>query len=595
MLPQAGNDEVHSNHSESGSRSLLRDLFSLHRRSIVHVGLFSLFINVLFLVPPLYMLQVYDRVLTSRSPETLLVLTLVVVWLFLTMGILELARSRILIRVGNRFDASYADAVHRLLARRAAQQGSKVSAQPLNDLSTIRQFISGNAPFALFDAPWVSVYLAVLFLFHSAFGWFAIAAMITLMAIALLQDRATRGLQERHQQAAARATASFSEQLHNAEVIHAMGMHDVLRQRWSQSHREAVASYADAADRSGLWSSMSKTLRLLFQSLMLGLGAYLAIGNQITAGMVIAGSILMGRALAPIDQLIGHWRQFGNVRAAHHRLAKVLASLPEQAPRMALTPPSGRVTVDNVVLIPPNARKPVLKGVSFELAAGETLLVIGPSAAGKSSLVRAMLGLWPLAAGSVRYDDADVQHWERGALAAHVGYLPQDVLLFDGSVAENIARFGELDHRRVIKAARVAGVHGMISMLPEGYDTRIGADGSTLSGGQRQAIGLARAVYGKPRLVVLDEPNANLDSDGENALRRGCRYLKKHGVSIVMVNHRSRSLGLADKILVMEAGRVKFFGPRDSVLAELNRTVAGPKIARRQIQPSPLATAGRWG
>lgn len=567
-------------------------MITMQKRSLGYVGLFSLFINFLFLVPPLYMLQVYDRVLTSRSTETLVVLTLVVVWLFLTMGVLEFARSRILIRFSNRFDQSLADTVYRELSRRAAEQPGTASQQPLQDVSTLRQFLSGNAPFAIFDSPWVSVYLGVLFLFHAAFGWFAVAATLVLLTIAVLHDRSTRALQERHQQAVGQTSNTVSEQLRNAEVVKAMGMGDALHERWSAAHRNAVASFANAADKSGLWTSMSKTLRLLFQSLMLGLGAYLAIGNEITAGMVIAGSILMGRALAPVDQFIAHWRQFGNARAAYRRLDALMSAMPDASARMALPRPSGEVTVENAVLVPPNARKPILKGVNFRLPAGETLLIIGPSAAGKSSLVRAILGLWPLAAGAVRLDEADIQHWDRARLAKHIGYLPQDIELFDGTVGENIARFGDLDHRHVIRAARIAGVHDMISNLPDGYETRIGLAGVALSGGQRQAIGLARAVYGKPQLVVLDEPNANLDSEGERALRRGCRYLKKRGVSIIMVNHRSRSIGLADKLLVMEEGRVKMFGPRDAVLTELNKAVAGPKIARRHIQPSALA-AGR--
>lgn len=579
--------------TNSANKSRLRDLLASQRRSLGYVGLFSLFINFLFLVPPLYMLQVYDRVLASRSSETLAVLTLVVIWLFLTMGILEFARSRILIRLSTRVDQQLGDTIYRGITRNALTDPGKTSQQPLQDLSTLRQFIAGNAPFALFDTPWVSVYLGVLFLFHQAFGWFAVAATLTLLCVAILHDRSTRTLQSQHSGSAAQAGAVVGEQLRNAEVMHAMGMRDALHGRWSDSHSRAVASFSDSADRSGLWTSISKTLRLLFQSLMLGLGAYLAIGNEITAGMVIAGSILMGRALAPVDQLIAHWRQFSGARAAYRRLDQLLLGLADEQPRIALPRPSGEVRVENAVLIPPNGRKPVLKGVSFRLPAGETLLVIGPSAAGKSSLVRAILGVWPLTAGVVRLDESDIQHWERAALAPHVGYLPQDIELFDGTVAENIARFGEMQDRRVIKAARIAGVHDMISGLPDGYETRIGPSGIALSGGQRQAIGLARAVYGRPRLVVLDEPNANLDSDGERALRRGCRYLKKNGVSIIMVNHRSRSLGLADKILVLEDGRTKMFGPRDAVLAELNRAVADPKVARRQIQPSALA-AGRW-
>ena len=576
----------------NNSTSQFRQLLASHRYSLGYVALFSLFINLLFLVPPLYMLQIYDRVLTSRSSETLVVITFVVVWLFLTMGLLEFVRSRMLVRLGSRLDAQLSGPLYETITRLALAGPEQATTRPLHDLASVRQFVSSNAPFALFDTPWVTVYLGILFLFHPAFGWFALAATVVLLGLAVMQDVSTRGLQEKYAKTSLHSVELAAEQLRNAEVLHAMGMQGAMHERWRQQHQLAIGVQSAASDRAGIWVNISKTLRLLFQSLMLGLGAYLALGNVITGGMVIAGSILMGRALAPVDQLIAHWRQFNGARAAFSRLEELLTRMSADAPRMALPVPSGEITIENAVLVPPESENPVLKGISFRVGAGETLVIIGHSAAGKSTLVRAMLGLWPLTAGSVRLDQSEITHWDRVELGRHIGYLPQDIELFDGSVAENIARFGHVKHRAVIKAARVAGVHEMISSLPEGYNTRIGPGGATLSGGQRQGIGLARAVYGRPRLVVLDEPNSNLDSDGEQALRRGCRYLKKHGVTVIMVNHRSRSLGLADKILVMEQGRLKLFGPRDAVLEHMGSSVADPKVARRHIRPAAAHANG---
>jgi len=325
----------------------------------------------------------------------------------------------------------------------------------------------------------------------------------------------------------------------------------------------------------------------------LGLGAYLAIGNAITAGMVIAGSILMGRALAPVDQFVAHWRLYRSARAAFDRLHAMLAELPAGSARMPLPKPTGRLALSNVVMIPPHARKPVLQGVSFELAAGEALVVTGASGSGKSVLLRSILGIWPLTAGSVRLDGSDISHWERASLASYIGYLPQDVELFAGSVAENIARFGEVKQRRVTTAAHLVGVNDMICALPDGYDTRVGPGGISLSGGQRQGIALARAVYGRPSLVVLDEPGSNLDRDGELAVRRACKYLKKHGVTVVMVTHRAHLVDVADSMLLLEQGRVKAFGPCDEVEAQRRPVKSRAKVARRHIAPA-IPSFGKW-
>ncbi len=565
------------------SQTELRRVLETHRKNLLYVALFSFFINLLMLVPPLYMLQIYDRVLTSRSTETLLVLTLVVLWLFMTMGMLEFVRSRILVRLSARLDDQLNSRLYQSVSKLALQEPEKATHHPLMDLSSLRQFLSSNAPFVVFDAPWVTVYLGILFLFHTSFGWFAVFATAVLVTLTLINEFSTRGLQRQASDESMKATNAASAQLRNAEVLHAMGMQNALRERWLRNHLQGLKAQCEASDRNGLWTSVSKTLRLLFQSLILALGAYLAILNEITAGMVIAGSILMGRALAPVDQLIGSWKQFTGTRAAYHRLNAVLSGVPATAQRMSLPVPKGALQIENAVLIPPGGQTPVLKGVSLALRAGETLALVGPSAAGKSSLVRAILGVWPLAAGSVRLDGTELQHWNRDELGPRIGYLPQDIELFDGTVAENIARFNEIDDFLVMKAAQRAGVDNMIRALPDGYETRIGVGGVALSGGQRQLLGLARALYGRPKLVVLDEPNSNLDEEGELALLRACLYVKKRNATLILVTHRRNILSVVDKVLVLEDGRLRLFGPRDAVLERLMPGADNPKVAKRHI------------
>ncbi len=563
-------------------------MLSANKGTLVTAGFFSFFINIIMLVPPIYMLQVYDRVMASRSEETLLLLTLIVAWMFVTMGILDFARSRMLIRFGARLDDQLNARVCDALGRHALQNPGRTTNQPLNDLMQIRQFLLGNGAFAFFDTPWVPIYLAVLFLFDPLFGWLALLSVIVLLALTLVNEFSTRGSIRKAAEAQVDAFRISDAQIKNAEVLMAMGMRESIHKQWLQKHLQAIKMQSETADRSGLWTGLSKNLRLLFQSMMLGLGAYLAIENHITAGMVIAGSILLGRALAPIDQLIGAWKSFSSARLAYSRLNQLLAQFPEHERRLTLPAPSGALVVEAAVLIPPGGQQPVLKGISLALRAGEMLAVIGNSAAGKTSLVRAMLGVWPLSAGSVRLDGAEIQHWNRDELGPEIGYLPQDVELFDGTIAENIARFGELDPNQIVAAARLAGVDEMIRRLPEGYSTRIGADGAALSGGQRQRIGLARAVYGQPKLVVLDEPNSNLDEKGEWALESACHHLKKRGVTLILVSHRKNILDLADKILMMEEGRMKLFGPKTAVLEELSKVAHQPPA---RVQPLHLADA----
>ena len=392
---------------------------------------------------------------------------------------------------------------------------------------------------------------------------------MVILSLAIANELTTRDYHQRAASTNEQANRMVHAQLENAEVLYAMGMQSALQQRWLERHLDALKAQAASSDRAGLWTNLSKTLRLLFQSLMLGLGAWLAINNELSSGMVIAGSILMGRALAPVDQLINTWKQSKGARSAYRRLNQLLNEVPKTEQRLTLPPPQGHLRVESATLVPPGGSLPVLKSVDLFVPAGETLVIFGPSAAGKSSLARAMVGVWPLMAGKVRLDGTEMGHWNREELGPYIGYLPQDIELFEGTVAENIARFGEPDADKVAAAARLASVDEMIRYLEDGFETRIGVKGVTLSGGQRQRIGLARALYGDPRLVILDEPNASLDEQGEAALMATCKTLKERGISLVMVTHRSGLLQLADKLLLLSNGQVKLFGERDAVLQKM--------------------------
>ncbi|GAB2604711.1 type I secretion system permease/ATPase [Nitrincola alkalisediminis] len=546
------------------------------RSSFIHVGIFSLCINLLMLVPALYMLQVYDRVIASGSESTLLMLTLIMVVLLTTMGILEWVRSSIMQKVSNRlnhqlspkmFDVSYRQALY--------SGGTLVSSQPLKDLNGIRQFLSSNGLFAFFDSPWVPVYIFILYLFHPWIGSMALGSVIILTGLALLNEKVTQSAQAAANKELTQAANSVSKNLHNAEVIESMGMLSHIRHRWSVKNKSAQAFQILANERAAILSSVSKTFRIIIQSLVLGLGAYLALQQAISPGMMIAGSILLGRALAPIDQMIGVWKHFITVREQYARLHNTLETDIGPHEQMSLPEPIGEITAENAVICAPGSRVPILKGLSFYVAPGDMIGVIGPSAAGKSTFARALLGIWPALSGKIRLDGADIFTWDREELGPHIGYLPQDIELFEGTISDNIARFGKADPKEVVTAARLAGVHDMILRLPDGYDTYISTQGGTLSGGQRQRIGLARALYGKPKFVVLDEPNSNLDHQGEAALAQTLKYLKRIRATVFIITHRTNVLSLVDKLMVLNQGTLTLYGPRDRVIAELNKANAG--------------------
>lgn len=562
------------------------------RGSFVAVGIFSLFINILMLVPSIYMLQIYDRVISSGSEVTLLMLTLLMAMLLIVMGALEWVRSAILVRISNRIDFNLGPRVYEAVFRYNLYSGGKGGgSQALSDLHSLRQFMTSNGLFAFFDAPWVPIYMLVMFIFHPMLGWIAVVGALILLTLALINEKATQKPLGEANQAQAEAMAMTNTSLRNAEVIESMGMLDNMRNRWLQRSLTSLSLQSKASHRAGFLANFSKTFRVLLQSLILGAGAYLAIRQELTPGLMIAGSILLGRALAPIDLMVGSWKGFIGARQQYQRLNKLLQQIPPTAEKMTLPEPQGELLLERAVVAPPGTRTPVIKGIQLRIGKGQSVAIVGPSGAGKSSLARAMLGIWPCLSGHIRLDDADVFSWDRQQLGSHVGYLPQDIELFDGSVSENICRFGEADPDAIVKAAKMAGIHAMILQLPQGYDTVLGSQHGVLSGGQRQRIGLARALYGDPVLVVLDEPNSNLDQVGEQALDEALEALRQQQTTVITVTHRPTILAKADNILVLNQGLAEMYGPRQEVLPKL--LAAQNKVASANPPSGPVSPVAK--
>ena len=549
----------------------LRRSFGQLRQAFLAVALFSFFINLLMLVPPLFMLQMFDRVLSSGSIPTLVMLLIVAVGLLIVLGLLEWSRNRVLVRAGARLDAQLADRLFDATFFRSLRRPDRATTQPLRDLTSLRQFMTGQGVFAFFDAPWTPLFLAVLFLFHPWIGTLALIGAILLFALAYTNEVVTRKPLGAANGEFNKETDFADANLRNAEVLEAMGMTGRLRRRWQGFHQNVLGLQGLASDRSATLTAISKSLRMILQVGVLSVGAYLAVQQQITPGVMIAGSIIMARALAPIDQAMGAWRGFIGARTAWQRLDDVLENTPERGQPMALPAPAGRLSVSGLVVVPPGANTPALRGVEFDLEPGQALGVIGPSAAGKSTLARALIGVWPSYTGDVRIDGAEIQHWDRAQLGPYLGYLPQDVELFDGTISENIARFGEVDPQAVVQAAQRTGLHEMILRLPQGYDTPIGINSGALSAGQRQRIALARAVYGDPRVIVLDEPNSNLDQAGGEARTETIRQLRQQGRAVVLIAHRPAVLAAVDRVLVLQDGKVAALGPREEILNRFTR------------------------
>lgn len=555
--------------SRTGSpRSAIAAAFAASRSALIGTGAISCVTNLLMLTGPLFMLQIYDRVLTSGSVPTLVALLVLVSGLFAFMGALELLRSRILVRVGLRLDRILNERVFEAVVRVAPAAGGSTT-QTLRDLDQLRQFVSGPGPFAIFDMPWAPLYFAVIFLFHWWLGLVAVGGALVLLTLSLINEFATR---KPLAEAAAHSARSFTlaeAGRRNAEVLHAMGMYRNYLQRWLGAHDTALGEQTRSSDRAGTITAATKATRLFLQSLMLATGAYLALQQIVTPGVMIAASIILARALAPIEQAIGHWRGFTSARQGMSRVKAALAALPEDTSRMRLPEPQGRLTVEKAYAAPPGVADPILKDISFRLSPGDALGVIGPSASGKSTLARALVGVWPLIHGAVRLDDAALDQWDPEQLGRNIGYLPQDVELFDGTVEENIARFeAERDPEAVVAAAQKADVHRLILALPDGYGTRIGEGGAVLSAGQRQRVALARALYREPVLIVLDEPNSNLDADGDAALTRAIETLRADGRVVVVMAHRPSAITAVNLLLVLKEGRQVEFGPKAEVLRD---------------------------
>ncbi|MFK3815651.1 type I secretion system permease/ATPase [Pseudomonas sp. NPDC089407] len=567
------------------SRSELADTLFRLRRSFYALAAFSGVINVMMLTPAVYMLQVYDRALVSRNVTTLAMLTVLVVGLFLLMSALEMIRTRVLVRVGNCLDMDLNRRIFSAAFERNLSRAGGNPAQALQDLAQVRQFLTGNGLFAFFDAPWTPIYLLVCYLIHPWLGLVTMIGSLILVFLAYLTEKATQTPLAEANQAALSSASYANNNLRNAEVIEAMGMLPAVGKRWYQGHLRILQMQTLASDRAALISSTGRFVRITLQSLILGTGALLAIEGKITPGMMIACSILTGRALGPVEQVIASWKQLLGCRLAWGRLNDLLQDYPQRPPSMSLQRPMGMLAVENVIAGAPGSNTSIVRGVSFSLAAGDSLGIIGPSASGKSTLARLLVGVWPAQAGKVRLDGADIFTWNKAELGPWLGYLPQDVELFEGSIAENIARFAEVDSDAVIRAARSSGVHEMILRFPQGYDTRLAADGSPLSGGQKQRIALARALYGEPNLVVLDEPNANLDDVGEKALVDALAELKARGATVILISHRPNVLCAVDQILMLRDGGVHMLGSRDEVFNALRKAAVIPAAAA-----APLAS-----
>lgn len=556
------------------------------KKTFRNIGVFSAVINMLMLMPAIYMLQLYDSVLTSRNEMTLLMLTLIMLGAYVFMGTLEYVRTFVLIRVGAQLDMKLNRRVYTAAFEASLKHGDTNAGQALKDLTNIRQFLTGNALFAFFDAPWFPIYIFVIFMFHPVLGAFALCGTTLLIILAYINEKISHQPLADANSVAVASTNLATNNLRNAEVIEAMGMLPNLQSRWYQLHSRFLNLQAEASEKSGIVTALSKSSTVALQSMMLGLGALLVLDNSITPGMMIAGSILLGRAIAPVQLLISVWRQIGGTRSAYDRLVKLLDDNPARKAGMALPKPQGLITVENVTAAPPGSKIPVIKGLTFSLPAGEVLGIIGPSGSGKSTLARLLVGVWPAAAGKVRLDGADVYLWNKDELGPHVGYLPQDIELFAGSVSENIARFGQIDAEKVILAAKRAGVHEMILNMPEGYDTHLGDGGAGLSGGQKQRLGLARAMYDDPSLIVLDEPNSNLDDTGEQALLAAIIDLRKRGKTIVLITHRTSILSATNKLLLLHDGTAKIYGPTQQVIEALTKQQQAQLAQKKADDPA---------
>jgi PrtD family type I secretion system ABC transporter len=570
-------------------RSELGEALRACRSAFIGVGVMSCMINLLYLTGSLFMLEVYDRVLPSRSVPTLVGLILLAGFLYAAQGVLDLIRGRILGRIGTSLDETLNARVFDIVVRLPLTVGSRNEGlQPLRDLDNVRSFLGGMGPGAFFDLPWLPFYLAICFAFHVLIGVTALVGAVILVTLTVMTEFLSRTPARQALGLAARRNDLAAASRRNAEVLVAMGMSGRLTRRWAEANQNYLDGNQRASDVSGGLGAAAKVMRMMLQSAVLAVGAYLVIHQEATAGIIIAGSILSARALAPVDLAIAHWKSFIAARQSWHRLTGLLDSMPARAAPTLLQTPSSRLSIEGVGIVPPGDQRLIVQDVTFALTAGNGLGIIGPSGSGKSSLVRALVGVWQPVRGKVRIDGAALDQWSSDVLGRYIGYLPQDVELFSGSVAQNICRFDpEATSDGIISAAKEAGVHEMIIKMREGYDTQVGEQGTALSAGQAQRVALARALYGNPFLIVLDEPNSNLDTEGDEALTRAIRGARERGAIVVVVAHRPIGIEAVDQLLVLKDGRVQAFGPKETVLGQ----VLQPRVAA----PSPIKIVSDGG
>ena len=571
--------------------SPLNEAFGKFKSIIASTLVFSFAINCLLFVGPLYMLQIYDRVLSSRNETTLVMISLIALAMLMVYGIMEFVRSRMLVRAGLQFDDVLTNSIFpRVVKARLANPNSGAEFI-LSDIDKVREFMTGQGILTFFDALWVPLFLVICYLFHPWLGAIAAGGAIVIFALAFLNDFTTKKQLQEANMAVQGANQFAGAVLQNAEVIKSMGMEKPLGERWRERHGSMLTAQAGASDKAGAVMAFSKFVRMALQSAILGMGAYLALQQQVSPGVMIAASIMMGRALSPVEQSVAQWKQFVAARQASARLKRLFDSVPSDFERTELPNPKGEISVEQFTTLVPGTRTPLLKGITFQVPAGETLAVVGPSGSGKSTLLRSLVGVQPAANGTIRIDGAELSQWNAEQLGQNLGYLPQDVKLFSGTIAENIARFAEAESEDVVRAAKMAGVHDMILHLKDGYETQIGDNGHQLSGGQRQRVGLARALFNLPQIVILDEPNSNLDNEGEEALTEAIKALKEIGITVIVATHKTNLLAVCDRVLVMQDGTIRgLTTPRELLKpgggATPQTPAAQPVAAKPQVAPS---------
>jgi len=568
-------------------KSPLREAFAACRTSVLSAMFFSFFINLLTLTVPIYIMQIFNRVLISRSAETLVLLTMMALVALVVFGLLSIIRSRMLLHEGIKFDQILSKQVHRALIMRSLRTTEARNAQELRDLGVLRNFLAGPDLQTLFDLPWTPIFIVVIWLCHPLLGMVTIAGVAGLLGFAIVNDMKTRPHIEQGNRASIKSFTGAVTNMRNAEVVEAMGMAPAVTERWGRLNDVTLGHQTIGSDTANSIGSWSRTFRLILQMLIFAVGAFLVIEKDINPGIMMAAVYLLGIALRPIETAIRTWKQLLVARESFLRLNSLLKEAPGELHNMRLPAPTGNLAVEQLVVVPPGSSRAVLKGISFNLPPGQALGIVGPSAAGKSTLAKALVGVWRPARGIVRLDGADVASWDPDDLGQYVGYVPQDVALFDGTVWENIARMRRAETDDIVKAAQLAGIHDMILRLPEGYDTRVGEGGMLLSGGQRQRVALARALFNFPKLLVLDEPNSNLDADGEVALTRALLAAKAAGATIVVIAHRPSAVSIVDNLLVMKDGAVEMFGPRDEILAKISPQRAKPVVKLVNSGPEP--------